>query len=65
MNGGSSPKGLCLDKRTLEEELHSEREAPPCPLPQKGELELLFLAGIPCPIIISWAICKLYYENEL
>lgn len=22
------------------------------------------VAGIPCPIIIAWAIGKLYYENE-
>lgn len=24
----------------------------------------MFLAGIPCPIIVAWAIGKLYYENE-
>lgn len=22
------------------------------------------LSGIPCPIIIAWAVGKLYYENE-
>lgn len=24
----------------------------------------VLLSGIPCPIIIAWAIGKLYYENE-
>lgn len=23
-----------------------------------------FVPGIPCPIIVAWAIGKLYYENE-
>lgn len=26
--------------------------------------EAFFIPGIPCPIIVAWAIGKLYYENE-
>lgn len=26
--------------------------------------ETFFIPGIPCPIIVAWAIGKLYYENE-
>ena len=24
----------------------------------------VLLSGVPCPIVIAWAIGKLYYENE-
>lgn len=25
---------------------------------------IIVIPGIPCPIIVAWAIGKLYYENE-
>lgn len=25
---------------------------------------IIIIPGIPCPIIVAWAIGKLYYENE-
>ena len=29
-----------------------------------AHINLLYFTGIPFPIIVAWAIGKLYYENE-
>lgn len=36
----------------------------PCPSVCLLEPVCVLLSGIPCPIIVAWAIGKLYYENE-